>query len=684
MSFLNFDFKGHRTKRPMAGFEHSEALRGESRSSTCDVCGKPWQDPRLLHCLHSFCRMCIDVLAFVDTSKKVREDSSGGSRSTDGESEGESEDKSKNASGGGRRVRAVRCPLKQCGHLTSPMPLMGAASLARDVTKWTDNEQEDVEVTDDETKSEDSGHWTLLLQCLQCRAMFCSKEQAFAHVTKLSGHNISAAPGSRNMLLNGSDKTTPPLPRCSDHKEPIVVFCKACSVPACTVCITDGKHAAHAPFVLLDEFVAEQKSRVLQKAERVERELLPQLEAALEVLDRNIEELERNKSSVKFSIDSALQRAKEKVKECLDRRLHQLDEIVMTRTRNLNQQCSELNNLVHRIKAVISFTESLKTTKISMDDMNILLSAVEKRLDSLHLDTVSLEPVEHSLLEHDDQDYFLENGVGNLLGRLLLFEASSLHSCFVQTPWAAKLNVISKGGIAALVLQAKTNTSRELKNGGDWIATEWIHGPRTPPVGVFDFDNGRYLLTAALHEEGEYTLAVIVNGFQIPQTIALRCAGDPIVSLDPLYGEEGIMIDDDRRFATLTEEKKFGSVCGLQGAEIGQLDWKVQVGRLPGEKESTNWAIGIVSKTGSTNTKRALCWSGRRGEKMAYGRPVGLVGDVWKPGDVIDCHLDCDTSTLRMINLRSGSMAIFEGLRREEWFAIFVLDGEGSTVTLVE
>ena len=41
----------------------------ESPSTTCKKCSKPYTDPRILPCLHSFCKNCIKSLVIQDGSK---------------------------------------------------------------------------------------------------------------------------------------------------------------------------------------------------------------------------------------------------------------------------------------------------------------------------------------------------------------------------------------------------------------------------------------------------------------------------------------------------------------------------------------------------------------------------------------------------------------------------------------
>ena len=87
---------------------------------------------------------------------------------------------------------------------------------------------------------------------------------------------------------------------------------------------------------------------------------------------------------------------------------------------------------------------------------------------------------------------------------------------------------------ATFTMQAKGRDGKPLSVGGDIVTTQWISCPASvPPVTVTDHGNGRYLISFAPREEGEYNLAVRVNGIRT-ETISRRCRSQSAaVTFDP-------------------------------------------------------------------------------------------------------------------------------------------------------
>ena len=101
---------------------------------------------------------------------------------------------------------------------------------------------------------------------------------------------------------------------------------------------------------------------------------------------------------VRDEIRAAGQRVIDAVSMGVAKKLQEVEEIEQVRSKNLDKQHDELKELAEGVKSVISFTDTLKTTKVSAERMDNLLPAVEKRVASLRECELSLEPKEHSVL----------------------------------------------------------------------------------------------------------------------------------------------------------------------------------------------------------------------------------------------------------------------------------------------
>ena len=338
----------------MASADETKSL--DPRSSTCGVCREQIEDPRLLDCLHSFCRRCVDQLVLTSSSPDERS---------------------------GRRT--VRCPLCRS---VCPIPDEGAECLLKDVTRPTEREEPKCHACEEEGECEKPS-----LSCVQCRLAFCDRH-ALRHAKGSGGHSLTALPKAQ---ANDSDEPQASVLLCADHKQPLDFHCVSCGEAVCSHCISIGQHAGHTPIVLRNDVVTKRKNAVFTKVDELQ-DRLPQIETALTSVDKMSTDLASRADQVRDEIRAAGQRVIDAVSIGVAKKLQEVEDIEQVRSKNLDKQHDELKELAEGVKSVISFTDTLKTTKVSAERMEDLLPAVEKRVASLRECELSLEPKEHSVL----------------------------------------------------------------------------------------------------------------------------------------------------------------------------------------------------------------------------------------------------------------------------------------------
>ena len=145
----------------MATAEPTEVMESRFSERTCDMCLKRIKDPRLLNCLHSFCRGCVDMQVLTNFS--VDETSHKGGR-------------------------FVCCPLCRS---VCPLPDVGAIGLVADGTIPAEEEKLTCSTcNEDGHEGQSPFFW-----CTQCCVVFC-QDHVVSHMVTFAkdGHSVAAIP----------------------------------------------------------------------------------------------------------------------------------------------------------------------------------------------------------------------------------------------------------------------------------------------------------------------------------------------------------------------------------------------------------------------------------------------------------------------------------------------------------
>ena len=299
-------------------------------------------------------------------------------------------------------------------------------------------------------------------------------------------------------------------------------------------CIAIGGHVNHRPIVLL---VAKRKKTVLNKVDELNRDFLPQVEAALVLVEKARSDLTTCADQVRHEIRAAGQKVINTAKKCVAKKLQQVEYIKQERMKTLDEQHNDLTGQMLGVKAVDSFTDRLNKKAMRGKELNTLLRLVENRAAVLSSCSIPPQLKEHStlMLKTQNEDS-ITKALESLTGEVIECKAWA-EKCIVDVEsWLddiAESTTVSVGGTATVIIQTSDKFGVSLSTGGDIITSEWLSGPTKPPVEIVDYDNGRFALTFTLFEEGDYVLAVIVNGVRMPQTISRRCEESPPVTFNP-------------------------------------------------------------------------------------------------------------------------------------------------------
>ena len=602
------------------------------RANVCSVCLREKTDARLLPCLHSFCRKCIDQEAV--------------------------------AADLAHRLRCSVCRA-ECS-----LPKSGASGLLRDVTICGAEKMRDCRVCREHGRDGRPDVW-----CANCQTALC-KEHVLSHVGSSPGPHAVQALGQS--VGGKTSVTRQGAALCADHSQPLIFFCVQCDVAICGHCGLIGKHKTHQPsFLLVEEAIARKKEAVTSKACKLQRDFLPRLQNSTKVVNTVKAQLGSQTDRVRDQIETARRQAVDTIEAYAKQLLQDVDDIEMQRTKLLDSQLSGLKRLTGGVTTAVRFSQEIEKSDTTFEETAALLAALDSRLSALVSSEQSFsgKPSAHPHVTFGigSTDVFINHGP-DIMGRVKACNVSAAHSC-VEGGFTQRS---SPNRPFTFIIIAKDKYGGPLTFGGHCLTTKFLkrpgaHTADAPNVEVTDKNNGRYRLSFVTPHLGQYSVEVYINGIKMAQALTALCR--PSVKcrrFDPTECQPYIILSEDRRTATYTvpgytSNRK--AVLGEQGARHGEMSWKLCM-RCDDEQQHF---IGVAAKAGLTagdrRYDRAYSWNGLRGEVCFQGKVrVTELGRLWSKGDVVELKLDCDDHTLRLTNFRTGRTGLIENLPDEELF----------------
>ena len=276
-----------------------------STSTNCKLCGGYYGDPRLLHCLHTFCKSCLDSVVKENEEKTT-------------------------------------CPT--C-HKVSPHPphrlprhvrLENEAAIARRLAKI--QSEQSCGSCDSKEQAEAYCH-----QCDAGLCAFCVKCHKTLQV--LRDHKVEA-------LTNISTSLTSSLVYCTDHSDEVLkYYCTTCSSLICHECYM-FKHKEHK-YCRIQEAMKVENADItnslpsLKKAHSTVSQTKEKVESVMLSITNRREAIKSHINDIFQSIIAALEKRHQEL-------LKEVDVFALTKSSPLQTQLDSLNELVSDIECVMS------------------------------------------------------------------------------------------------------------------------------------------------------------------------------------------------------------------------------------------------------------------------------------------------------------------------------------------
>ena len=615
-------------------------------SDVCPACLQNLQDARVLSCLHSVCKACIDKMAVT---------------ATDG---------------------VVTCPICQA---TERLPSTGASGLPSDaaIGRTESGFLGKCGLCEDEKKNPVS--W-----CKTCCVALCESDMAphMLSAVPAEGHHvivpISVATEKSVHTVKSVSSTATPL--CVHHGEALKYHCGTCDEAICGACAAIGDHRKHDHIRLIKDILNERKKQVTEKVDTLEKDVVRKLERSLQAVDNVSTELERRADEVRTDIRQAGKRVVDMVEAHVEQMVQEVDDLELSRCKVLDSQRKELKSHLDAARNAVRFHDRImQLGDLGEEPQFSLLRALETRTAALISTHIKEQPECHShMMFKAASDTDLACKSKESLGKVVPCQASAKHSEIE----GEKTRTAMKGKATRINVRTKDSNGENMTCGGDVISSRFATthaAENTPSTTTTDNGDGSYTISCSCQSAGTFQLGVYVNGEKMATVVTVKCVTFTS-AFDPNECHQSITISDAGQKASLNGAGGNGhvSVLGSTPMRQGQHTWKVKIGTNPNYH-----MLGVATKPLSPQragdySQAAYCW--QSGGHSFYRDGVQVSGhlQVWSGSDTFQLILDCDLHTLKITNMRTGESSTFSNLPDKEYFQFADLYQNRNSVEFVE
>ena len=337
---------------------------------TCPVCQEHFDDPKILPCLHYYCRRCVQLL--VDTA----------------------------ATHGKKSFTCPECRTDTSIPQNDPLKLPTAFFVNRMKDLYTKRETTlgKVKVQCEQCSDQEADAF-----CRQCAEFICGKcTDAHRRMKAFSSHRVSTLEELREGSLKQlpAEKPSAP-PTCSTHDEILKIYCYDCDKLICRDCVIID-HTGHK-YEFVKKFASELKVKLSDDLSPLKKKHL-NLSHALKSVEQAKSEIETSGTKIVTSIHKSFQRLHDVIEHRKVELLKLTTKFVDIKFDRLSEQEKELQKTATAIQSVVEFVErsveSMTDEELVEIHKQILKQVNEESKKSQAL-SVSFKPVEAADMKFD-------------------------------------------------------------------------------------------------------------------------------------------------------------------------------------------------------------------------------------------------------------------------------------------
>ena len=341
-----------------------KSLEQLEKEIICAVCQEHYTEPKILPCLHYYCKKCVHALVLRTGSKTP-----------------------------------FSCP--ECREETT-LPKGGVDQLktAFFVNRFKSNfsvlqrVHGKVEVMCEEcTKSGDKAE----AFCRQC-AVFICRECARQHkrMKSFSSHEVVSLEDLKQGRAREVATKEPPTKKCDVHEEPLIIFCSDCNSLICRDC-TVKTHKDHE-FEFSTVAAPDIKIKLLDHLSPL-RSAVNSLSSAVGDIQNTKQEVEAQGKSVADTIHTSFAQLQLVLQQRKQQLLHEASSRVQEKIDKLSAQEKKLTLANAQVQSVIDYTERFVSECSANEVMNMqteIRRRIEREVEEYSKSEESLEPVEEA------------------------------------------------------------------------------------------------------------------------------------------------------------------------------------------------------------------------------------------------------------------------------------------------
>ena len=443
---------------------------------TCPICQEHYTEPKVLPCLHYYCKKCILKLTLRTQSGK-----------------------------------SFHCPECRC---KATLPEGGVDSL---ITAFFANRLKSKVITLQRAHGKVEVKCELCTTssnaeafCRQCTRFIC-KECVLIH-TKLKTF-VSHEVASLEDLKHGRAKLTvddPPTEMCTIHKQPFIIFCSDCETLICQHC-TLKNHLGHN-YEFTNVAAPGVKTKLLEDAQSL-KNLNKEFTDAVEKIRSTMLEVETQKESAINNLHTSFK----ELHNILERREQELVEDTTTtaqqKLQQLLQQEKTLSLASAELQSVVDYTErcvSLSTDNelVSMDTE--IMKTIQQKIQEHSKSERSLEPVEEA-------DMAMEVTCAETLRQLCLTQANITPAAVDPAKCTVILTAsadVGKPYVGTLTTRLSNGKSNNRKCKVTCYMKSLYYGAITN-CGIVKDGPGKYNIQYTPTFRGHNEVILLINGQQV-------------------------------------------------------------------------------------------------------------------------------------------------------------------------
>ncbi|XP_039637310.1 tripartite motif-containing protein 3-like isoform X2 [Perca fluviatilis] len=310
-------------------------------------------------------------------------------------------------------------------------------------------------------------------------------------------------PEACNVLESASAATACQPLSCPNHEGKVMEFyCESCETAMCLEC-TEGEHREHVTVPLRD--VLEQHKSALKNQLDAVRNRLPQLTAAIELVNEISKQLTERKNEAVTEISNTFDELEKALHQRKTALITEVENICSTKQKVLQAQLTSLLQGKENIQSSCNFTEQALSHG-SATEVLLVQKQMGERVSALARHTFPEHPHENGHLECQVETDGLRRSIQNLG---VLITTGTVGHTSVATGEGLRHALV--GQHTTVTVTTKDKDGELVKTGNAALRAEIISADGVcTEAEVADNKNGTYEVGYTIRSEGEFTFSLLL------------------------------------------------------------------------------------------------------------------------------------------------------------------------------